>query len=276
MTVTDLSAIDLLILASGLAVTGCIAGILAGLLGVGGGIVIVPVLSWILVLIAFPASIAQHMAIATSLATIIPTSLSSARAHRAKGAVDMTLIRRWGPAIVIGALIGGIAARYASGDMLRLVFGVVALLVAINMATPKTLVVGDSLPTGPAGQPIPLAIGGFSTLMGIGGGTLAVPIQSAWSVPMHRAVGTAAAFGLLIAIPGTLSLIWAGWGRADLPPLSLGYVSLPAALAIVPATWLCAPIGARLAHSINQKMLRRAFAVFLALTAVRMLVASFT
>lgn len=272
----DLTPLSLLALAAGLLATGAVAGTLAGLLGVGGGIVIVPVLSWVLALIAFPAEISQHMAVATSLATIIPTAISSTRAHRAKGAVDDALIRRWGPAIVIGALIGGLAARYISGDVLRLVFGVVALIVAINMAIPKTLVVGSSLPKGAGAQPIPLFIGTFSALMGIGGGTLAVPVQSAWSVPVHRAVGTAAAFGLLIAIPGTAGFIWAGWGRADLPPLSLGYVSLPAAAAIVPTTWIFAPVGARLAHAINQSALKRAFALFLAITALRMLATAFT
>ncbi len=272
----ELSALTLLGLASGLLVTGAVAGTLAGLLGVGGGIVIVPVLSWVLALIAFPPDISQHMAVATSLATIIPTAISSTRAHRARGAVDDALVRRWGTAMVAGALIGGLAARYVSGDVLRLIFGAVALIVAVNMAIPRTLVVGTSLPGGTAGQPVPLMIGLFSALMGIGGGTLAVPVQSAFSVPVHRAVGTAAAFGLLIAIPGTLGFVWAGWGRADLPPGSLGYVNLPAAAAIIPTTWAFAPLGARLAHAIDQSALKRAFALFLAITALRMLATALT
>ena len=272
MILADFTAIEWVGLVVGLAATGAFAGILAGLLGVGGGIVIVPVVSWILTLISFPGEISQHLAVATSLATIIPTAISSARAHHKRGAVDFDLLRLWGPAIVVGALAGGILSKFIGGDGLRLVFGYVALAVAINMALPWKLVIGQSLP---ASHTVHRLIGGtigmFSSLMGIGGGTLSVPTMTAFSVPIHRAVGTAAAMGLLIAVPGTLGFIWSGLGVSGLPPFSLGYVSLPAVLLIVPATYLFAPLGATLAHTLNQKYLRLAFAVFLALTAIRML-----
>lgn len=259
-------------LAVGLLVTGVVAGILAGLLGVGGGIVIVPVLSWILLAVKLDPSLTQHLAVGTSLATIIPTAISSARSHRSKGGLDMDLLKAWAPALIIGAALGGVLSRYASGDALRLVFGIVALLVAINMMLPKQIVVADAPPSEPVKVwPISGGVGLFSSLMGIGGGTLAVPIQSAFSVPIRKAVGTASAMGLLIAVPGTIGFIWSGWGVEGLPPYSLGYISLPAVLLIVPATFYCAPIGAGIAHRVDQKLLRRLFAIFLGITAIRML-----
>ena len=270
-----LDAAGLALLAASLLATGVIAGVLAGLLGVGGGIVIVPVLSWLLSASALDPEVTQHLAVATSLATIIPTSISSARSHRKRGSVDMSLLRRWGPGIVIGALVGGVVARFASGDALRLVFGLVALAVAVNMAIPKTLTAADALPRSKAANgALSGVVGLFSSLMGIGGGTLAGPIQSAFSVPIRTAVGTASAMGLLIAVPGTLAFIWAGWGVEGLPPLSLGYVSVPAALLIIPATWFCAPLGASIAHRVDQALLKRLFALFLAITAARMLYAA--
>lgn len=256
--------------------TGTVAGILAGLLGVGGGIVIVPVLSWILSPLAFPNEISQHLAVATSLATIIPTAVSSSRSHYAKGAVDIPLLRLWGPAIVVGALIGGIVSSYASDDALRMVFGFVALAVAVNMSLPSRLVIGSAIPLSAwINRGIAAVIGFFSSLMGIGGGTLAVPTLAAFSFPIHRAVGTASAMGLLIAIPGVLGFIWSGWDVPGLPPFSLGYVSLPAAILIFPMTYLFAPYGAKLAHRLDAGKLRIAFAIFLAITAARMLWTAF-
>ncbi|ATI41251.1 hypothetical protein CBW24_04040 [Pacificitalea manganoxidans] len=259
----------------GLFATGAVAGTMAGLLGVGGGIVIVPVLSWILTFTGFPSDLSQHMAVATSLATIVPTAISSSRAHHKRGGIDFAVLRSWGPAVVLGALAGGILARYISGDVLRMVFGFVALAVAVNMSVPKTLVIADRLPHPVIASPIGGVIGLISSLMGIGGGTLAVPSQTAFSVPIRRAVGTASALGLLIAVPGVLGFIWSGWSVDGRPPLSLGYVSLPAAACIVPLTWLFAPYGAKLAHTVNQRVLKLCFAVFLALTAVKMLLSVF-
>ncbi|SDW23617.1 Uncharacterized membrane protein YfcA [Albimonas donghaensis] len=255
--------------------TGVVAGVLAGLLGVGGGIVIVPVLSWLLAIVALPDSLTQHLAVATSLATIIPTSISSARSHRKRGSVDMARLKLWGPGVIVGALAGGVLAKFVSGDALRLVFGVVALLVAVNMFMPRQIQAAEAPPTGaPANFSIAGVIGLFSSMMGIGGGTLAVPVQSSVGIPMRTAVGTASALGLLIAVPGTLGFIYAGWGVEGLPPLSLGYVSLPAVALIVPATWIFAPQGAKLAHKVDQALLRRLFAIFLAITAARMLLSA--
>lgn len=257
----------------GLLATGAIGGVLAGLLGVGGGIVVVPVLFWILTLLEFPSDISSHLAVATSLATIIPTSISSMRAHKRRGTVDGSLLRLWGPAVVIGALIGGLLSKVIPGDGLRLVFGIVGILVAINMAIPKTLVIADGLPkSGIINRAIATVIGLISSLMGIGGGTLSVPTLSAFSFPVHKAVGTAAAMGLLIALPGVLGFIWSGWNISGRPPLSLGYVNLAAVAIIAPVSYFIAPLGARFAHALNPRLLKMAFAVFLFITALRMVI----
>lgn len=262
----------LVALAVGLLITGAAAGVLAGLLGVGGGIVIVPVLFLLFDALDVPQSVAMHLAVGTSLATIIPTSISSARSHHAKGAIDLDMLRTWAPLIFIGALAGGILSRFVSSDFLTLVFGVVALLVAINMALPKKIVLAEALPQNfAARQAIPGGIGVFSALMGIGGGTLSVPILTMFSYPVHRAVGTAAAFGLVIAVPAAAGFIWSGLGAADRPPYSLGYVSLPAAVLIFTTSVLTAPYGSKLAHSLNPERLKRLFALFLFLTSLRML-----
>lgn len=262
----------LAILAVCLLLTGVVGGLLAGLLGVGGGIVIVPVLFLTFNILGIPDSIAMHLAVATSLATIIPTSISSSLAHRRRGTIDFDLLRRWAVPIFIGAGLGGILAKYIASHTLTMIFGVIALLVSINMALPKNIVVAEKVPENMVGQSAMGAlIGFFSALMGIGGGTLTVPTLTAFSFPVHRAVGTAATFGLVIAIPAVLGFIRAGWGVDLRPPYSLGFVSLPAAVLIFSASVFVAPIGARLAHSLNPRGLRRAFAVFLFLSSLNMI-----
>ncbi|MCD1626031.1 sulfite exporter TauE/SafE family protein [Seohaeicola saemankumensis] len=253
-------------------IAAAFAGILAGLLGVGGGIVIVPVLFWVFTFIQFDPALAMPLAVATSLATIIATALSSARAHHKRGAVDMLLVKRWGPWMAAGALLGGAVAGLVDGTALLLVFGIVGLAVSVNLARPKTLVLSDDLPRGKAAQPaLAGLIGTVSAMMGIGGGTLGVPVLTACSVPVHRAVGTAAAFGLIIAVPAVIALIIAGLGVEGRPPLSLGYVNLVAAALILPISTTLAPRGAQLAHALDAKWVKRAFAVFLAITSLRML-----
>lgn len=254
-----------------LACSGVAAGLLAGLLGVGGGIVIVPVLSFVLDMMGYPPDVAMHVAVGTSLATIIATSLASIKAHHARGAVDFDLLRAWGPALFVAAGAGGIAARYIGGDSLKLVFAYVALLVGVNMLLPKRLVIARHLPTGVTARTgIPGLIGFISSLMGIGGGTLSVPVLTAFSYPVHKAVGTAAAFGLIIAVPATAGFVWAGMGIDGRPPFSLGYVNLLAAALIIPLTIITARHGARLAHRIAADRLKLLFALFLGATALRM------
>ncbi|MFC0283395.1 sulfite exporter TauE/SafE family protein [Camelimonas abortus] len=260
-----------LVLAAALASTGVAAGLLAGLLGVGGGIVIVPVFSFVLDMLGYAPGVGMHVAVGTSLATIIATSVASLRAHHAKGAVDLELLRRWAPAMFAAAGAGGFAARHIDGDAMRMVFACVAVLVAVNMTLPGRFVVSDRLPEGAGGRAgLPAVIGFVSSLMGIGGGTLSVPLLTAFSYPARRAVGTASAFGLVIAIPATAGFIWSGMGVEGRPAFSLGYVNLLAAALIIPITMVMARQGARIAHAIAPELLKRLFALFLGATALRM------
>lgn len=259
-------------LVAGIVATGAVAGVLSGLLGVGGGIVIVPVLFWVFALLGLPAGLGMQVAVATSLVTVAATAVSSARAHHRRGAVDMALVRRWAPWMAAGALLGGSLAGLVSGRALLALFGTIALLVAWNMARPNTRILAPALPRTTGAQPaLAGGVGLVSAMMGIGAGTLGVPLLSAFSVPVHRAVGTAAALGLVIGLPAALAMIVTGLGVAGRPPLSLGYANLVAVALILPLSITCAPLGARLAHALEPIWIKRAFAVFLCLTAARML-----
>ena len=267
---------DMLTLAAMMAVTGAAGGVIAGMLGVGGGIVIVPVLDVVLAAIGVDADVRMHVAVATSLATIIPTAIASSRAHAAKGAVDQAQLRRWGIAIFLGSIAGVVLASQVSGDALSAVFGGVALLVAIKMLLPlEGKHIADGIPGGAAGQGLPFAIGGVSSMMGIGGGTLSVPVMTLFNFPIHRAVGTAALFGLLISAPATIAFIVTGWNVEDLPPGSLGYVNLIGFAIIAPVSYLTAPWGARIAHALSKRALAMMFGIFLTAVAVRMLIRAF-
>ncbi|MEH6582977.1 MAG: sulfite exporter TauE/SafE family protein [Halioglobus sp.] len=263
---------ELLPLALVMLLTGALGGVLAGLLGVGGGIVIVPVLDTSLGMLDVDPSIRMHIAVATSLATIIPTSISSSRAHHAKGAVDFDLVRYWGPFVFIGSVIGTLLAAQVEGEVLSIIFGTVALLVAIKMLLPLEGVhLSDDIPRGALGSVTPLGIGTLSSMMGIGGGTLSVPVLTLMNQAIHKAVGTAALFGLLISLPGALGYVYAGWGDARLPPGSVGYVNLIGLLLISPVTVMAAPLGAKIAHKLNKRQLSLAFGVFLLMVSLRML-----
>jgi len=259
-----------------LAFAGICAGLLAGLLGVGGGIVVVPALYYIFSYLQVDPSVKMHLAVGTSLATIIATSIRSVRAHQAKGSFDAGLFKNWVVAIVIGVMIGTWIASKADMGVLTGVFGIVGFSAALYMSfgNPEWRI-ADHLPKGFSSQPIPVIIGAISAMMGIGGGTLSVPSLTLFGTPIHRAVGTSAGFGLVIAIPGTIGFIIAGWGKPGLPPYSLGYVSLLAFALIVPLTVLAAPWGAKLAHALSQSALRKAFALFLGITSIRMLFDTF-
>jgi uncharacterized membrane protein YfcA len=262
---------DLLPLAAILLVVGIFTGLTAGLLGVGGGIIIVPVLFHLFTELGLDKEIRMHIAVGTSLATIIATSISSLRAHHKRGSVDQALVRSWGPAVFIGVLLGSALAGFVRGPVLMTVFASVALVVAVHMGFSKpTWAIADSLPAGVKKQTMAGAIGMVSAMMGIGGGTLSVPVLTLFGYPIHRAVGSAAAIGLIIGIPGKIAFIATGWGVSGLPPYSVGYVNLLVLALILPTSMYFAPVGARLAHSLNTRNLRRVFAVFLAVTSIRM------
>ncbi|HWL83727.1 MAG TPA: sulfite exporter TauE/SafE family protein [Roseomonas sp.] len=258
-------------LAVAMAVTGLLSGTLAGLLGVGGGIVIVPVLFNVFPLLGIPEAVQMKLAVGTSLATIIPTSIVSARKHHARGAIDTGLLRAIWPSMVIGVAIGTVLAVWLKGEALSAVFATIALLVALNMGfTGVDFKLRDITPRGPGLWGIGGFIGGISAMMGIGGGTVGVPILSIFGTPIRSAVATSSVFGLIISIPATLGLIWGGFGNPLLPPFSVGYINLIGFALIVPSSILATPWGVHLAHTIPPLALKRAFAVFLAITALRM------
>lgn len=252
--------------------TGVFAGILAGLLGVGGGIVIVPVLFFLLQGFGVSAASAMSIATATSLATIVPTAISSIRAHHKKGNVDFDLLKLWGPFIFVAAILGSLFASSVKGGVLTLIFGALAVLVSFNMlfraGAPALF---KQLPNKGIQSVLASMVGGLSVMVGIGGGTLGVPTLTAFNMAAHRAVGTAAAFGLIIALPGVLTLLVVGDTPLDAPVGTFNLVNLPAFLLIIPLTTLFAPVGAAIGAKLNQKQLKKAFAVALLLTGGRML-----
>lgn len=259
-------------LALGLVIAGTAGGLIAGMLGVGGGIVIVPILYHVLAGLGFDDQLRMHLAAGTSLATIIPTSISSLRAHAKRGNVDWELLRKWILPMIGGVALGTSLSGLINGNALAFIFACVALPIAANMAFGKdSWRLANQLPTGLGGSALAAGIGWLSSMMGLGGGTLGVPIMSHCNYPIHRAVGTASAFGVIISIPATLGMAMAGWNVPGLPVGSLGYVSLLGFILIAPASVLMAPVGAHLANSLDRKRLRAVFALFIAITATRML-----
>jgi uncharacterized membrane protein YfcA len=255
---------------------GAVGGLLAGLLGVGGGIVIVPALDLALTQAGVDPAVALHVAVATSMATIVPTSVSSSRTHARRGFVDHEVIRRWALPIVAGALGGAMAASRVDARVLAALFGVMALVVALKMLLPlDRLVLRPSLPRGAVGAAIPASIGAVSAMMGIGGGTLTVPTMTLCGTPVHAAVGTAAQLGLWISVPATLGYLFADTAGVATPPWTVGYVSLPGFALVAAIAWFVAPYGARLAHALERRRLSAAFGVFLCAVAVRMLYRTF-
>jgi uncharacterized protein len=256
----------------GMIAAGLFAGFVGGLFGIGGGIVIVPALYIVFTALGVDEAVRMHVAIGTSLSTIIATSWRSLATHTKAGAVDFEVLRTWTPWITAGALVGAALAGIANTDALLIVFGVGLLLVAAQMGlgNPKWQLAPD-LPTGAARAGIASGIGILSAMMGIGGGAFGVTVMTLCGRPIHRAVATASGFGAAIALPGALGYAIAGWGREGLPAWSLGYVSLPGFILLAALTAITAPIGARLAHRLPQENLKRAFAIVLAITALNML-----
>jgi uncharacterized membrane protein YfcA len=268
----ELTAAHAALLVAMLLVAGITAGLLAGLLGVGGGIVLVPVLYHGFSELGVDPSVRTHVAVATSLATVAVTTFRSVRLHHRRGAVDTALLRSWGPAAAAGSLLGTVVTAALGGRVLAGVFGSIALLVAAWMAFGReSWRLAAAPPAGPGRFVLAGAIGFVSVMMGLGGGTLGVPTLTLLGVAIHRAVGTATGLGFAIGVPGAIGLAWAGLGVPGRPPGCIGYVNAVGFALIVPATWLAAPFGARWAHAISRLALRRAFAAFLAVSAIRML-----
>lgn len=249
---------------------GLIMGVLAGLLGIGGGGILVPILYEIFQVVGVDEAVLMHMCVGTSLAIIMPTSLRSFFSHKSKGAVDVEIVRTMALPVVAGVVIGALVARYSSTTILTAIWAGAATIMSLKMYFGReSWKLGNDIPGNPWRALYGVFIGAISTLMSIGGGAFVTLMMTLYGRPIHQAVGTSSGFGPMIAIPGTLGFIWAGWGAAGTPPGSLGYVSLLSALIIVPVSVFAAPLGVRLAHGISRRKLELAFATFLAIIAVR-------
>lgn len=255
-----------------LLVIGAFAGVLAGLLGVGGGIVLVPAFFYAFQTLGYDGPQLMQICLATSLATIIVTSVRSVLSHNKKGAVDWDILRTWAPGIAIGALIGVFIAASMRSSSLQMVFGVFGIVIGLYMGFGRPeWRLGSEMPKGIKRVILSPAIGFMSTLMGIGGGSFGVPMMSLFNTPIHRAVATAAGFGILIAVPSVAGFLFLDVAPVGRPPYTVGAVNLVAFVVIVAMTLITAPFGVKLAHSMDPKPLRRIFAVFLTLVALNML-----
>src|ERR1700730_14322349 len=264
---------ELVLLVAALIVAGLVAGFLAGLLGIGGGGVLVPVLYEVFRILDVDPAIRMHMVLGTTLAIIAPTSLKSFAGHRAKGSVDLALLKRVAPWIVIGVVVGILTAKASSGTFLKWVWVISAGLVALKMALGRDdWRLGDELPPRPWPEIAAGAIGFISTLMSIGGATFMVPLLTLYGRPILSAVATASGIGTLIGLPGVIGFAWAGGGEPGLPPLSVGFVSLVGMAIVAPLSVYAAPYGVRLAHNIPRRWLELAFAAFLASVSIRFLI----
>jgi uncharacterized protein len=253
------------------AALGLFAGFIAGLLGVGGGLVIVPILIWLFDAQGVASDIQPHLALGTSLASILFTSLSSVREHHQHRAVDWRVVRRIAPSIIVGTLAGAWLASFIPARPLKIFFVLFLFYAAAQMALNFKPTPSRSLP-GPAGMSgAGGLIGAVSSWVGIGGGTLSVPFQVWCNVPFHRAVGTSAAIGFPIALAGMAGYLIGGWHADALPFYSLGFISMPALAGIAAGSVLTAPLGARTAHILPVAKLKRIFALLLLALAVRML-----
>lgn len=262
---------DLVFLAISLVAAGAITGLLAGVFGVGGGAVIVPILYEVFRVIGVPEDVRMPLCVGTSLAVIIPTSIRSFNAHRAKGMVDMSILKIWAVPVVLGVIAGSYIARFAPADLFKIIFVIVAIFSALRLLfASDRWQLGTEMP----GKVLMTIYGGvigvLSALMGIGGGQLSSLFMTFYGRPIHQAVATSSGLGVLISIPGALGFIYAGWPKLDvLPPLSLGYVSLIGFILFIPTSIWTAPIGARLAHRLSKCKLEVVFGLFLLLVAAR-------
>jgi uncharacterized protein len=251
---------------------GAFSGVIAGLLGVGGGIVLVPAFFYIFTAMGFGGPQLMQVCVATSLATIIFTSVRSVRGHNRKGAVDLDLLRAFAPGLIAGAFVGVFAALYVSSFVLQLVFGVLGALVGLHMAFGKAdWRLADAVPKGGLRHLLSAPLAFVSVLMGIGGGTFGVPLMTLYGMPIHRAVGTASGFGVLIAVPSVLVFLVSPLTQNPLPPFQVGAVNIPTFLLVIVVSYVTTPYGVRLAHALDPKPLKRVFGIFLMITALNML-----
>jgi uncharacterized membrane protein YfcA len=253
-------------------IAGVFAGLTAGLFGVGGGLVVVPILIFAFEAQGFPNDILTHMAIGTSLATIVFTSTSSVISHHKKGAVLWSVFKPMSAGIALGAVIGVLTIVQLDGQLLKKMFGVFAVGVSLKMLISPLHYEGRDLPSPPLLAVIGVFVAWVSSLFGIGGGTLTVPLLSRYRIAMKQVVGTAAACGLPIALFASISNMLIGQGVLGRPEWSVGYVYLPALLGISLASVYFAKVGAHFAHRLSSVLLRRLFSIFLMLVGIRFLI----
>lgn len=254
---------DLLGFALAIAGAGVVSGLLAGVFGVGGGAILVPVFYQVLGLLHVDDSVRMHLSVGSSLAIIIPTSISSFTAHRRRGAVDTDLLKSLTLSVPVGVVLASIAAAFISSGGLRSVFAVITLLVGLRLLfNRESWRLGSVVPGGAVRSVIGVLIGFFSTLMGVGGGVMNNTFMTLYSRPLHQAVATSSGVGVMIAVPGTLGYIWAGWGNPLLPVFSTGYVNWIMVGLIIPMAITVTPFGVRLAHWLKKRQLEIGFGLF--------------
>lgn len=277
MTVLGLPLSEILTLFAAIIAAGLFGGLVAGLFGVGGGTVIVPVLFYAFTVLGLGGESNLHVAIGTSLMTIVATSWRSLAAHRSHGAVDEQVLRTWTPWVGVGALIGAAIAGFTSMGGLAIVYGVCLAVVAAQMGLlPERVTLAKDLPTGWGRRGIGTGIGLLSAMMGVGGGSFGGMLLTLCGRPIHQAVATASGFGIAIGAAATVGFAVFGWDAPGRPPLSLGYVNVPASILMALLTTLVAPYGARLAHRLDKRVLRKAFAVYLLITAGLVMIKALT
>lgn len=279
--VAGLNASELLELALLLIAVGALSGFLAGVFGIGGGAVLVPVFYECFRLAGVPLDVRMPLCIGTSLAIIIPTSVRSYRAHYARGAVDMEILKLWWLPVLIGVIAGSVTARYAPERLFKIVFVGVAWSAAARLLLAReTWKFGDDLPKGPLMKIYGFFVGLLSTLMGIGGGLFSNLLMTFYGRPIHQAVATSSALAVLISIPGALGYVYAGWpAAARFPdvaalqlPFAIGYVSLIGAVLVMPTSLLTAPLGVRAAHAMSKRTLEIAFGSYLLIVGSRFVI----
>ncbi len=281
MAIAGLDVTELIELALMLVAVGALAGFFAGIFGIGGGAILVPVFYECFRLAGVPLEVRMPLCIGTSLAIIIPTSIRSFRAHHARGAVDMEILKNWWLPVVIGVIAGSITARYAPERLFKIVFVGVAWSAAARLLLARdNWKLGDDLPRGPLMRLYGFVVGLLSTLMGIGGGLFSNLLMTFYGRPIHQAVATSSALAVLISIPGALGYIYAGWPAAarypDVAalqlPFAIGYVSLIGALLVMPTSLLTAPLGVRAAHAMSKRGLEIAFGCYLFIVGSRFVI----
>jgi uncharacterized membrane protein YfcA len=279
--VAGLNAAELLELALLLVAVGALSGFLAGVFGIGGGAILVPVFYECFRLAGVPLEVRMPLCIGTSLAIIIPTSIRSWRAHHARGAVDMEILKVWWLPVLAGVIAGSVTARYAPERLFKVVFVIVAWSAAARLLLARqTWKLGDDLPKGPLMKAYGFFVGLLSTLMGIGGGLFANLLMTFYGRPIHQAVATSSALAVLISIPGAIGYVYAGWpAAAHYPevaalqlPFALGYISLIGAVMVMPTSLLIAPLGVRVAHAMSKRTLEMAFGCYLLIVASRFVI----